>query len=554
MNTIHAFITGRSLPPRCSRISQVRPFPIKTVPRTVFMGNVHNRLAEQKSNHPSGLIGNTSNPTSTATVGRAFTYNANHQLAGIAQLVQSINPANQTDPNNLPSNVFGSVLENRSYSSDGHTKDVNPSGTNNEQTGATVDRARTYLYDASERLVEVRQSPLVVSPSNPSSPSSGSGQAQTVATYRYDPFGRRVRKTVSIPNTTITPQNPIAQQAGTTFFGFASEGMIAEFKDNGDFKVSYAYTPALASGSHATWQTNPLYKREPSPSGGGQGGGSSGTDNLHAFHTDHLGTTQALTAITATQSSSSPPTANTSVIGKVTWRASYESFGEAFVDQTITNAANLSSGSATENNHRFPGQFYDQETGLAQNYFRDYENVIGRYVQGDPLGLGGGINTYAYAMAFPMYGADPTGLECFALASYTIKGSWKLVDYEIWKSGWFLKEIILKNLPAGVSPFNIRMPTPPQTHVICVFEREIKEVWKYERWDEKVTLMLCVDGCNSRLETVRESFLADRKERTETRQEQQRREFLMAYPYGGNQSVAAEKCGKRLPDIRERYR
>jgi RHS repeat-associated protein len=268
---------------------------------------------------------------------------------------------------------------------------VNPSGANNEQTGATVDQARTYLYDASERLVEVKTS-----------------NNQTVATYRYDPFGRRVRKTVSIPNTTITPQNPIAQSAGTTFFGFASEGMIAEFKENGDFKVSYAYTPALASGSHATWQTNPIYKREPSPSGGGQGGGSGGTDNLHAFHTDHLGTPQALTAITATQSSSTPPTANPSVIGKVTWRANFESFGAAAIDQTIVNAANFASGIAAENNHRFPGQFFDAETGLAQNLMRDYESVVGKYVQLDPK-LEDSAEPYSYVASQPTLDVDPTG-------------------------------------------------------------------------------------------------------------------------------------------------
>jgi RHS repeat-associated protein len=264
---------------------------------------------------------------------------------------------------------------------------VNPSGANNEQTGATVDQARTYLYDASERLVEVKTS-----------------NNQTVATYRYDPFGRRVRKTVNIPNTTLTPQNPIAQQAGTTFFGFASEGMIAEFGETGNVKVTYAYTPALASGSHATWQTNPLFKRLPPLQG--EGGGGDGV--LHAFHTDHLGTPQVLTAITATQTSSTPPTANPSVIGKVTWRAHYESFGEAFIDQTITNATNRANGTSTENNHRFPGQFFDQETGLAQNFNRDYEPQVGRYVQLDPK-LVESEEPYTYVSSQPLLDIDPTG-------------------------------------------------------------------------------------------------------------------------------------------------
>jgi RHS repeat-associated protein len=65
---------------------------------------------------------------------------------------------------------------------------------------------------------------------------------------------------------------------------------------------------------------------------------------------------------------------------------------------------------AAINNHRFPGQYYDAETGLHQNYFRDYEASIGRYVQRDPIGLDGGINVFGYVGGGPLYWADPEGL------------------------------------------------------------------------------------------------------------------------------------------------
>lgn len=66
---------------------------------------------------------------------------------------------------------------------------------------------------------------------------------------------------------------------------------------------------------------------------------------------------------------------------------------------------------------RFPGQYFDTESNLNYNYFRDYDPAIGRYVESDPIGLDGGRNTYAYALGDPIGSYDALGLK-------TCEGKW----------------------------------------------------------------------------------------------------------------------------------
>jgi RHS repeat-associated protein len=59
---------------------------------------------------------------------------------------------------------------------------------------------------------------------------------------------------------------------------------------------------------------------------------------------------------------------------------------------------------------RSSAQHSDRESGLAHNYFRDYSSELGRYVESDPIGLNGGLNSFNFAYMSPLMGVDPRGL------------------------------------------------------------------------------------------------------------------------------------------------
>jgi RHS repeat-associated protein len=114
-------------------------------------------------------------------------------------------------------------------------------------------------------------------------------------------------------------------------------------------------------------------------------GGLVNSTAVYYVHNDHLGTPQVMTDEN----------------GGVAWRAMYDPFGDASVDVASTAALNV----------RFPGQYFDQETGLHYNYFRYYDPDTGRYITSDPIGLDGGLNTYIYVNANPLRFTDPRGLD-----------------------------------------------------------------------------------------------------------------------------------------------
>jgi RHS repeat-associated protein len=65
-----------------------------------------------------------------------------------------------------------------------------------------------------------------------------------------------------------------------------------------------------------------------------------------------------------------------------------------------------------EYNLRFPGQYYDYDTGFFYNYYRTLDPKTGRYLQADPIGLdGGSLSLYTYVDNQPIRYVDPDGLQ-----------------------------------------------------------------------------------------------------------------------------------------------
>ncbi|MFO7557789.1 MAG: RHS repeat-associated core domain-containing protein [Desulfobacterales bacterium] len=118
-------------------------------------------------------------------------------------------------------------------------------------------------------------------------------------------------------------------------------------------------------------------------------GPPSQTLTVHYIHNDHLGTPHSITDES----------------GQIVWSAQYNPFGQATTDDDPDG-----NGQSVVFNFRFPGQYYDEETGLHYNYYRYYDPRTGRYLTPDPIGIEGGMNLYAYVGGNPVNYTDPTGL------------------------------------------------------------------------------------------------------------------------------------------------
>ncbi len=236
-----------------------------------------------------------------------------------------------------------------------------------------------------------------------------------VATFAYDPLGRRIAKHSGAVDGTAV------RETARTMYGWdgdtlAFESSVHRGHAAGERTVHYVYerdsfvplvqatrrgalrlapttdVKALMAGNDGKYDIalDPLwngeYEQEAEPFG---------KEEIAFYQCDHLGTPQELTDHE----------------GKVAWSAQYKAWGQA--KEAISEAAYKA---GMRNPIRFQGQYVDEETGLHYNRHRYYDPYSGKFISDDPIGLLGGINTHAYAPN-PIQWADPLGLSSKKLKS-----------------------------------------------------------------------------------------------------------------------------------------
>lgn len=174
--------------------------------------------------------------------------------------------------------------------------------------------------------------------------------------YLYNAQGSRTRKS--------TP-------SGTTVYHYDLKGrLLAETQPDGTLLRAYVW---INEAPIAQIDRNLL-----------------GQETVLYLHTDHQGTPRLATIST----------------GTVVWRWVGSAFGDIGPSEDPDN-----DGGLTTVNLRYDGQYFDSETGFHYNWNRYYDPKTGRYISSDPIGLAGGLNSYAYVDSNPLRWVDPLGLQ-----------------------------------------------------------------------------------------------------------------------------------------------
>lgn len=331
------------------------------------------------------------------------------------------------DPLNRLTSIVAPVYGNQAFGYDlnsnrtSHTRNASPAqlftiNAANNRIDSVTGFARSYTYKPTGQITAITGGPAdLISESRFETPLRN-------LNFSYDTFnrlngvtGQNLTATYKIAATNMRVEKTV--NGRTTRFNYSLDGKLLHERDLATNRDT----------QHLYFQGEPV--------------GMVRNNTLYFVLPDHLGRPELLMANT--------PAATTM------WRVALSAFERA---QTLTdNVGGYNIG--------FPGQYHDEETGYAYNINRDYDPATGRYLQSDPIGLAGGMDTYGYVGGNPVDFIDPLGLLQFSFAYYSRRFVGFTVDIGIDGSG--IQSFTLKGgLGAGmgftIDPIDTNPDNKPQ--------------------------------------------------------------------------------------------
>ncbi|GLQ93473.1 hypothetical protein GCM10007901_24240 [Dyella acidisoli] len=287
----------------------------------------------------------------------------------------------------------------------------------------------TYSYDPLNRLTAITEAdgstPESVTYNQTGDRLSKTGGGLATGTYSYTPNTHQLISIGNAARTVDSDGNTTAiSQAGSTYgFGYSARNRMVVAQLNQATVATYAYNAGgervakTANGSTERYNygddsqllseygpTNREYVY---------------LDDIPVANLDTQGATASVAYVTADQLGTPRAIADSS--GNTVWTWAYQSNAWGEVGPT---------SSGYTYNLRFPGQYFDIETGLHYNNQRDYDPATGRYWEADPIGFNGGQSSlYLYVNAGPLNSYDPLGLTVYWYARPThITGDYSWVN------------------------------------------------------------------------------------------------------------------------------
>ncbi len=273
-------------------------------------------------------------------------------------------------------------------------------------------------YDALSRLTKFKDGPTDVAIESYAYDATGNRQSFTNAAgtqaYTYPSTSHRLSQVGATARTYDAAGNTTAIGGVAKEFVYDDTGRMAQVKQNAIVQRNYAYNGKgeQVRKSAGTANTYTLYDEAGHWLGDYDNTGAAlqqaiwlddlpvgliaNGNQLHYVEPDHLGTPRVVIEVARN-------------VPVWTWDLKSEAFGNSVPNQDPDGDS-----TALMFDMRFPGQRFDDATGMNQNYFRDYDSGSGRYVQSDPIGLSGGLSTYTYVGGNPISYLDSLGLLRFS--------------------------------------------------------------------------------------------------------------------------------------------